>query len=186
MVHSLSTALLLGVPLDDWQFWVATALMLAAAYAVARPLMPKRGKKPANCPGCPSGEAATACTQRDAVAQLGELRHDVVGVQGELARARRQLDHRVGRIVAVKAGLRVDGVAIRREGAALDDDAVAVKAGQNRVTLQARIASISRSGCSGANGRTTSPRRRASRSSSPPSSRAATACWKAFPAWPRR
>jgi hypothetical protein len=47
-----------SLPLDDWQFWVATALMLGAIYAVAKPFIPKRGKKIANCPGCPSGEAA--------------------------------------------------------------------------------------------------------------------------------
>jgi len=47
-----------SLPIDDWQFWVATALMLAAIYAVAKPFIPKRGKKSASCPGCPSGEAA--------------------------------------------------------------------------------------------------------------------------------
>ena len=33
-----------SLPLDDWQFWVATALMLGAIYAVAKPFIPKRGK----------------------------------------------------------------------------------------------------------------------------------------------
>jgi hypothetical protein len=30
-----------GLPWHDWQFWVATAIALAAAYVVARMILPK-------------------------------------------------------------------------------------------------------------------------------------------------
>jgi hypothetical protein len=46
----------------DWQFWVVTAVALAAVLFIARPLWtPLLGlgrKKSANCPGCPNGDAA--------------------------------------------------------------------------------------------------------------------------------
>lgn len=50
-----------SLPLDDWQFWVVTGLALSAVWLVVAPLLPKRKKdKGAACPGCPSGEAASA------------------------------------------------------------------------------------------------------------------------------
>jgi membrane protein implicated in regulation of membrane protease activity len=49
---------LAALPVDDWQFWVVSALALGAAALVVRPLLPKRGGKPDACPGCPSGDAA--------------------------------------------------------------------------------------------------------------------------------
>ena len=49
-----------SLPLDDWQFWVVTGLAAGAIWLVVAPLLPKRGKKSAACPGCPSGEAASA------------------------------------------------------------------------------------------------------------------------------
>lgn len=51
--------MLATLPLDDWQFWVATALAVSAIWLIASPLLPKRRKRSgAACPGCPSGEAA--------------------------------------------------------------------------------------------------------------------------------
>jgi hypothetical protein len=47
-----------AIPLDDWQFWVVTALALGAAWLVLTPLLPKRRSKSSACPGCPSGNAA--------------------------------------------------------------------------------------------------------------------------------
>lgn len=44
--------LALSFPINDWQFWIATAIALAAAYAVGRMVLPKAliarllGKKP--------------------------------------------------------------------------------------------------------------------------------------------
>lgn len=50
-----------SLPLDDWQFWVVSALALGAVWLVVAPILPKRGKsKGAACPGCPSGESASA------------------------------------------------------------------------------------------------------------------------------
>lgn len=50
-----------GIPLDDWQFWVVTALAASAVWLVVSPLLPKRKKaKGAACPGCPSGESESA------------------------------------------------------------------------------------------------------------------------------
>ena len=56
---SLATPLA-SLPVDDWQFWVATALAAGCVGLVLRPLLPRRAKssKPAACPGCPSGDAA--------------------------------------------------------------------------------------------------------------------------------
>lgn len=48
--------MLAGIPLDDWQFWVATALAVGAVWLVASPFLPKRRKTGAACPGCPSGD----------------------------------------------------------------------------------------------------------------------------------
>ena len=50
-----------SVPLDDWQFWVVTALAAGAIWLVVAPLLPKKRKsKGAACPGCPSGAATSA------------------------------------------------------------------------------------------------------------------------------
>ena len=50
-----------GIPLDDWQFWVVTALAASAVWLVVSPLLPRKRKaKGAACPGCPSGESESA------------------------------------------------------------------------------------------------------------------------------
>lgn len=50
-----------GIPLDDWQFWVVTALAASAVWLVVSPLLPRKKKaKGAACPGCPSGESESA------------------------------------------------------------------------------------------------------------------------------
>lgn len=50
------------IPADDWQFWVVTALAVAALLFLAKPLwMPLLGlarRRQANCPGCPNGDSA--------------------------------------------------------------------------------------------------------------------------------
>ncbi len=58
------------IPLDDWQFWVVSALAAAAIYAVLQPLLKpfltrrKGSQSAAPCPGCPNSstkpEAARA------------------------------------------------------------------------------------------------------------------------------
>jgi len=48
--------MLAGIPFDDWQFWVVTALAASAVWLVASPFLPKRRKPGAACPGCPGGE----------------------------------------------------------------------------------------------------------------------------------
>lgn len=48
----------MGLPLDDWQFWAATAIALGSLVVAARPFLPRRGKAAGPCPGCPSGSAA--------------------------------------------------------------------------------------------------------------------------------
>ncbi len=57
-IDAARAATLAALPVDDWQFWVVTALAAGAAAMVVRPLLPKRGGKPDACPGCPSGDAA--------------------------------------------------------------------------------------------------------------------------------
>lgn len=51
-----------SMPSGDWQFWVVTGLAAAALLFLTRPmwlpLVGVRKRKQANCPGCPSGEAA--------------------------------------------------------------------------------------------------------------------------------
>ena len=50
-----------GIPLDDWQFWVVTALAASAVWLVVSPLLPRKKKaKGAACPGCPGGESESA------------------------------------------------------------------------------------------------------------------------------
>ena len=39
------------MPWNDWQFWIVTLAALLAVFAVARPLLPARGRRRA-CPGC--------------------------------------------------------------------------------------------------------------------------------------
>jgi hypothetical protein len=52
--------LLVGaLPVDDWQFWVATLLALGAIALILRPLIPRKKSTKSACPGCPSGEAAS-------------------------------------------------------------------------------------------------------------------------------
>lgn len=43
-------------PINDWQFWIATVVVIVALAFVIRPLLPRRGKSPA-CPNCPSNSA---------------------------------------------------------------------------------------------------------------------------------
>jgi hypothetical protein len=52
--------ILAALPLDDWQFWVATALAAGSVWLVVRPLLPRRAKsaKPTACAGCPSSDRA--------------------------------------------------------------------------------------------------------------------------------
>ena len=57
-IDAARAATLAALPVDDWQFWVVTALAAGAAAMVVLPLLPKRGGKPDACPGCPSGDAA--------------------------------------------------------------------------------------------------------------------------------
>ncbi|MDA1261798.1 MAG: hypothetical protein O3B75_02755 [Planctomycetota bacterium] len=40
-------------PINDWQFWIATIVVIIALTFVIRPLLPRRGKSPA-CPNCPT------------------------------------------------------------------------------------------------------------------------------------
>lgn len=51
-------------PWTDWQFWVVTALALAALYYLARPFLPARGKSKA-CRGCRADHAAPARPDED-------------------------------------------------------------------------------------------------------------------------
>ncbi len=47
------------LPVDDWQFWAATAVACGALLIAIRPFLPRRSAKGAPCPGCPSGAAAS-------------------------------------------------------------------------------------------------------------------------------
>ena len=52
--------LLVGtLPLNDWQFWIATLLALGAVALIVRPLIPRKKSTKSACPGCQSGEAAS-------------------------------------------------------------------------------------------------------------------------------
>ena len=50
-----------SIPHDDWQFWVVTACAALAVLFLTRPLWKPLvglgGRKQANCPGCPNGDA---------------------------------------------------------------------------------------------------------------------------------
>ncbi|MBL9119900.1 MAG: hypothetical protein JNL80_08300 [Phycisphaerae bacterium] len=49
----------MNLPLDDWQFWVASAVTAVALAMALRPFWPRRGSAQGGaCPGCPSGAAA--------------------------------------------------------------------------------------------------------------------------------
>ena len=63
------------MPWDDWQFWVATAGALVALWAVARPLLPRRGDADAS-PGA-ARPRRTALTIGDTDPRAG--RQDVSG-----------------------------------------------------------------------------------------------------------
>jgi hypothetical protein len=60
----------MNFPINDWQFWVATAIAAACAWAIAAPLLPSRRKAP-SCPGCPSGESRGGRSQRPATLTIG-------------------------------------------------------------------------------------------------------------------
>lgn len=57
-------------PLEDWQFWAATAVAAAGAWTILRPLMPRRRNTPA-CPGCPSGSSPKAQAEHAATLTIG-------------------------------------------------------------------------------------------------------------------
>ncbi len=53
------------IPVDDWQFWVATTLAFGAIVLIVRPLLP--GKRKANaCPSCPSNNPKPPSNQHAA------------------------------------------------------------------------------------------------------------------------
>lgn len=55
-----------GFPVDDWQFWVASAIVLVAGWFVIGSLIPRRRKGPA-CPNCPGGSGnSSEGTQKSA------------------------------------------------------------------------------------------------------------------------
>lgn len=51
------------LPLDDWQFWVASAIAAGALLWALRPFLPRKRAKAGPCPGCPSGSAANRPTR---------------------------------------------------------------------------------------------------------------------------
>ena len=63
----------MSFPVDDWQFWAATAVAAACAWLVMRPLLPSRRKAP-DCPGCPSGERRAEPASRKATLTIGGVR----------------------------------------------------------------------------------------------------------------
>lgn len=66
----------MGLPLHDWQFWVASAIAAVALLIALRPFLPRRllGRKATAgpCPGCPSGNAAAAGPKRTAITIEGK------------------------------------------------------------------------------------------------------------------
>jgi hypothetical protein len=46
------------MPLDDWQFYVVTAVVLWAIWRLVRPLLSSRRSANVGCPTCASGAAA--------------------------------------------------------------------------------------------------------------------------------
>jgi len=63
----------MSFPVGDWQFWVATAIAAACAWAIMMPLLPSRKKTP-SCPGCPSGSPGSDQSQRPATLTIGGAR----------------------------------------------------------------------------------------------------------------
>gem|GEM_PF-708618 len=51
-------------PINDWQFWVATAAVVVALWFVVQPFLPRRSKSAA-CPSCPSKLASPQSQSRD-------------------------------------------------------------------------------------------------------------------------
>lgn len=47
-----------GLPIDDWQFWVVSAIAVWGGWMVVRMFWPSR-KSEGACPSCASGSAAT-------------------------------------------------------------------------------------------------------------------------------
>ena len=56
------------IPLDDWQFWVVTAMCLSGLWLLVRPFIPcaKKGAG-GSCPSCSCGNAANAKTKRTSI-----------------------------------------------------------------------------------------------------------------------
>ncbi|MSQ89814.1 MAG: hypothetical protein EXS01_00250 [Phycisphaerales bacterium] len=52
-------------PIDDWQFWVATAIVITALWFVVRPFIPSQRARAA-CPNCPSKSASALPPSRRA------------------------------------------------------------------------------------------------------------------------
>ena len=52
----------MGLPLHDWQFWVATAIVLGALGFIARPFIARK-RKSTSCPGCPTASATSQSKQ---------------------------------------------------------------------------------------------------------------------------
>ena len=48
----------MGVPLDDWQFYVVTALALTSLWLVVKPFLPSHKKRGGGCHACSGGPPA--------------------------------------------------------------------------------------------------------------------------------
>ncbi len=52
-----------NLPINDWQFWAASAVALAALYFLVRPLIPGR-KHTTVCPKCPDGAKGGSASKK--------------------------------------------------------------------------------------------------------------------------
>jgi hypothetical protein len=67
--------MLAGLPLDDWQFWVVSGLVLSAIWLLVSPFLPrKKRRKPAPCPGCPGGSEEKAAKPKHVDLTIGGKR----------------------------------------------------------------------------------------------------------------
>ncbi len=65
--------MLFGLPLDDWQFWVVTSVVICGGWVVVKMFIPNRKSKGA-CSSCASGSAANAKPRKVRLTVEGEKR----------------------------------------------------------------------------------------------------------------
>lgn len=64
----------MGLPLDDWQFWIVTAIAVLGCWLVLKPLFARAGRPETGCANCTFGAASVNQRPASPLVQLGSGR----------------------------------------------------------------------------------------------------------------